>query len=118
MGQCRIVGTGMDLFSATIDRMTHANDPATSREAAERMVRSGKRARHARLVLELVTRSPGRTAIELWEYVATDDERAVLKEAQEVRRRLVNLEQDGLVRKGDARLCSVRRTKQVTWTAR
>lgn len=97
-----------------LDFMAHTHDPETSRIAAERHVTSGKRARHAAMVLSLVRRHPGATAVELWEN-ATDDEQNELGEMQEVRRRMVELERDGLVRKGAARSCRVRGSKQVTW---
>lgn len=106
----------MTLFDFAARSMSHANDPETSRIAAEQHVRSGKRAHHAAIVLALVQRHPGSTAIELWDH-ATDAERATLKEAQEIRRRLCNLETDGAVRKGVSRACTVRGSKQVTWEA-
>ena len=101
-----------DLFDLLA--LSHRDDPATSREAAERHVASGRRERHAEIVLGLVQRFPAATAIELW-YLATDAERAELKEPQEIRRRLVCLRKRGLVRRGPARHCTVRGTSQVTW---
>lgn len=93
---------------------SHRHDPATSREAASNHKLSGKQARHARIVLALVERFPRRTAIELFD-VAGESDRDELKEPQEVRRRLCDLERAGLVRKCAARTCGVRGTTMVTW---
>jgi len=94
----------------------HTNDPETSRIAAEQHTESGKQTRNAEMVLALVAGSPGRTAIELWANASTGQQNA-LKEPQEVRRRLTDLESAGRIRKGDARKCSRRGTLQVTWYA-
>lgn len=92
----------------------HTHDPETSREAATRMRVSGRKALHVGMVLEMVRRSPGRTAVELWAS-ATPAEANELTEMQEVRRRLVDLERLGKVKKGNARHCSIRGTNQTTW---
>ena len=94
--------------------MSHTNDPPTSKIAAEKHVRSGKAATHAAAVLEIVRRHPGRTAVELWE-LATDAEKQMLGEMQEVRRRLTGLKIAGAVKIGPNRFCPVKGTKQVTW---
>ena len=92
----------------------HTNDPPTSREAAVSHASSGRRAKHAKLVLALVMAHPGRTAVELYHH-ATADVKAELKEMQEVRRRLTDLQAAGLVRQGGQRKCSVKKTTQVIW---
>lgn len=99
----------------TANPIAHTADPATSHEAAEVLTRTGRRQRHADAVLNLVKLYPGRTAVELWQFAGDWDLTAELKEMQEVRRRLVDLEAAGKVRQGPARKCSVRGTRQVTW---
>lgn len=105
-----------DLFG-TLDLanpVAHAHDPDTSAEAAQRHTDSGAREAHARLVLRMVRAKPGRTACELWAE-ATEFQRVVLVEMQEIRRRLVDLEAAGRVRKGEARTCRAKGTRQVVW---
>jgi hypothetical protein len=97
-----------------LDPMAHNNDPATSHEAAQKHVRSGKRGAHCEIVLGLVQRHPGSTAVELF-YLADVAERVQLKEPQEVRRRLTDLCHTGKVKQGEHRLCRRRNTKMVTW---
>jgi hypothetical protein len=92
----------------------HTADPATSHEAAEQHTVSGRRAKHAAIVLELVRGNPGLTAVELW-YVS--ERRQELHEMQEVRRRLTDLLDAGKVRQGAARRCAWRGTSMVTWYA-
>lgn len=101
-----------DQFGGT-HPVTHRADPETSREAASSHIASGNRERNANIVLELVKRFPGSTAVELWEQAG--DAQQVLKEMQEVRRRLVDLESAGVACKGDARPCKVKSTKMVVW---
>lgn len=91
----------------------HANDPATSHEAAERHTRNGKRNANAQLVLALVETSPGLTASEYWR-ICTERDREQLKEPQEIRRRLSDMH-DVHVKQRSARRCTVKGTKQVTW---
>ncbi len=104
-----------DLFDFA-NPVVHADDPETSHAAAALMDRTGARQRHARMVLELVKQHPGMTAVELWE-VAGESLQASLGEMQEVRRRLTDLKRNGHVRDGEARVCRVRGTKQMTWKA-
>jgi len=94
--------------------VVHADDPSTSAEAAAEHTRSGRRDRHGRIVLGLVARYPGRTAIEIWQ-LATADEKRELKEPQEVRRRCCDLLQAGLIVQGPRRVCTVRGTGMVVW---
>lgn len=92
----------------------HRNDGASSSLAAESMERSGKRQRHAEIVLALVAQFPGCTAVELWDHTSAET-RAELVEMQEVRRRLTDLQAAELVVQGDERLCRVRCSKMGTW---
>lgn len=94
--------------------LSHAHDPLTSHEAADRHERSGARQRNADLVRQLAAANPGLTAIECWE-AASQEVKAILKEPQEVRRRLTDLARNGAVQQGPARGCRVRGTRQVTW---
>lgn len=97
---------------------THTHDPETSRQADAHHRESGKRDRHRVLVLALVIRHPDSTACELWHY-ATPEEREILGEMQEVRRRLTDLSQDpwGDVFRMPARPCRIKGTNQSTWRA-
>lgn len=103
-----------DLSSPDMPAIAHTGDPATSHAAAEAVTESGRRDRHCAIVLGLVRRYPGRTAVELWRLCA-DDERAALVEMQSVRRRLTDLHHRGLVRQGSERACTVRGSRMVTW---
>jgi hypothetical protein len=94
----------------------HTTDPETSREALDTHESSGRRERHKMIVLDLVRQFPRRTAIELWE-LASECEKAALKEPQEIRRRLFDLHKTGQVHQRDARKCSVRGTRMMTWEA-
>jgi hypothetical protein len=96
--------------------VSHTNDPPTSREAATTHTLNGKRAKHAKLVLKLVTAKPGCTAVELYHH-APADMQAELKEMQEVRRRLTDLHAAGLVCQRGQRMCQVKGTTQVVWFA-
>jgi hypothetical protein len=102
------------LFDAPI---VHRTDPPTSDLAASEHTRSGKRGRHARLVLQLVRDLPGRTAIELW-HEAGAAAQAELKEPQEVRRRLTDLLHIGLVQQSGQRKCRIRGNTMMTWTGK
>lgn len=102
------------MFDAADNPIAHANDPATSHAAADAVTRSGRRDRHCQLVLDLVRRHPGRTAVELWS-MADLDAREELAELQEVRRRLTDLAATGRVVRGPSRNCGVRGSLMVTW---
>lgn len=104
----------MNLFDLPDPPAAHNVDPDTSREALDAHENSGARARNQRLVLFLVKDHPSLTAVELWN-VASDSIKVELKEMQEVRRRLCDLESKGLVQKGKPRKCGVRGTTQSTW---
>jgi hypothetical protein len=110
------MGEPLGAYGRRSNPIAHNHDPAPSHEAARRLVESGRRAAHQRIVLEMVRRCPRRTAIELWA-AATPPERAELKEPQEVRRRMTDLKAAGLVREAGQRRCEVRGTTQTTWEA-
>lgn len=98
-----------------LNPIAHNADPDTSHEAAEQHTSRGERERHAIIVLNLVRQFPGCTGCELWHMAASVD-KADLKEMQEVRRRLSDL--NGIkVKQGPARRCSVKGTRQVVWYA-
>jgi hypothetical protein len=93
---------------------THTSDPVTSHQADEHHRASGKRDRHRVLVLSMVIRHPGNTACELWQ-LATPEERSILGEMQEVRRRLTDLHHMMDVKQTASRTCTVKGTTQTTW---
>lgn len=95
-----------ELFSNPI---AHTNDPTTSHLAADKITKSGKRVKHADIVLDLVQRFPDSTAVELVE-------QGSLREYQ-VRRRLTDLMHAGKVVRGAGRECRVRGSQMVTWRA-
>ena len=91
----------------------HRHDPPASRLAACRS--SHKRDANIQLVVELVKRNPGQTACELWDKASAED-RLKLFELQEIRRRLVDAEAEGLVVKSEQpRACTSRGTQQHVW---
>lgn len=104
----------MDLFDLPDPPAHHTDDPDSSREALDVHESSGQRAHNQRLVYSLVKSLSGSTAVELWAN-APEHVQGQLKEMQEIRRRLCDLERKGLVQKGPIRPCRVRGTKQVTW---
>ena len=80
------------------------NDPPTSREAGSLMESQGIASRHRKQCLETVTRFPGMTAREI--------------EAQtniKAHKRLPELREDGIVRNGPSRECSISRRQAMTW---
>lgn len=83
------------------------NDPATSREAGEHMIESGKLAEAQSRVLEMVRRAPGLTSLMLAEVAGEWDPRVI-------NRRLPELERLGLVRRGEAKRQGTGR-RAVTW---
>ena len=95
----------------------HCRDPITSALADSQHRTSGKRAHHLILVLGLVIRHPGSTACELWSY-ANREEKHLLTEQQEIRRRLTDLAHQGdVTRSAKPRACEVKGSQQHTWTA-
>ncbi len=87
--------------------MARANDPASSFEAADHMVVSGKRGEQLGAVLDVVTANPGHTSLELTLHCELD--------RYQIARRLPELEEMELVRRGDVRKCDVGTRTGVTW---
>lgn len=79
---------------------TRTGDPRTSHEAEAFMRKSGRMKEQQRIVLEMVRKFPGQTAREYQGYPGFDDPCAP---EGIFRRRLVELERDGLVRRGEVR---------------
>jgi hypothetical protein len=89
------------------DPLSHREDPLTSYIAADRLVRSGRHKNIKKAVLEALRAHDGSTSGELGRYLGRDWLYAA--------RRLPELETDGLVRKGEPRICECKGTKCVTW---
>jgi len=94
----------------TVARAASA-DPVTSHQAADLMNRTGTTARHCAIVLDLLQRYPGSTAVELHaaQGGGSDLDRV------EVGRRLDSLVKAGQARQGEPRACSIKRAKMLTW---
>jgi len=106
----------------TAQAASHANDPASSRIAAERHVSNGKARRHRDLILERLKfheRTGGQpiTAGEIAAGIDWSEPFNAPKHAIEVRRRLVELHDDGfVVNSGDkCRKCEVCFSSCMTW---
>jgi DNA-binding MarR family transcriptional regulator len=89
------------------DPLSAKGDPATSYVAAEKMQRTGRLAGQRKAVLDALNRHSGSTSAELAEIMAIDRHITA--------RRLPDLEQMGLIRKGPARYCAATRSQCVTW---
>lgn len=87
------------------------DDPSTSEEAGRRVTASGKRARHAAIVLDLVKAHPGSTYAELAAKQTGPDP----LNPHEVMRRLNDLKIAGLVHQAEKRSCRIRGTTMMTW---
>jgi len=87
--------------------MTHRSDPPTSREAADKLVKSGRLHTQRQAVLEALRQCDGATHAELGAFMGLH----WLTPA----RRLPELERAGLVRKGEARTCAVKGSRCTTW---
>jgi len=97
----------------------HRRDPPGSHEAAHAITASGHRQRQLDRVYSLVLEFPGRTAGELASESAGE---AALGhgllpsyDAYQVRRRLYDLKELGLVVRGSTRRCEAAGTTQCTW---
>ena len=82
---------------------SHTTDPLSSYEAAERAPRQT----HGEIVLDTVTRHPGRTAKELAGYCRLTQ--------HQIARRTLELKNKGLIRMGYIRECTVEGGEAVTW---
>ena len=81
-------------------------DPASSHEAANRQ-RRGRANTDAMIVLACVKTMPGATSAELAMFYGLD--------RHMVARRLPDMEECGLVRRGEIRKCKAHGTNAVTW---
>ena len=88
---------------------SHRTDPTTSREAAKRLRASGEHRSQKASTLAAVRRCPGATHGELGRFMGVHWFIPA--------RRLSELEREGLVKKGEPRVCRVKGTKCVTWWA-
>jgi len=88
--------------------LSHRDDPLSSYQAGDRVLRSGKVKGQMKFCLLAVRRWPGRTSAELAQLAGMD--------RYSVARRLPALEHRGFVKKGGERLCTVCKSKCVTWT--
>jgi transcription initiation factor IIE alpha subunit len=86
---------------------SHASDPVSSHQAGEAIESSGKAAAHRGIVLAAVKANPGLTSGEL--------EALCGLKLYQVRRRLTDLKNDGLVEYGEQRQCKEYGTLCVTW---
>lgn len=82
-------------------------DPQTSKESEAQMNSTGQRRTQAESILRIVSEHPGKTAVELTQWVDLD--------RYQIQRRLSDMWQSGEIRKGRQRKCSIRLTKAVTW---
>jgi len=92
---------------STIDTLTHRGDPDTSREAARKLMASGRLTGQRRAVFEALRDSDGATHAELGRVMGCDWLVAA--------RRLPELERMGLVMKGQPRICRVKGSRCTTW---
>lgn len=86
---------------------SRTTDHGTSKAAEKHVNETGHRLTQAESVLELVRKHPGKTAVELTEWIDLD--------RYQVQRRLSDLSQSGALRKGKARKCSIKLTAATTW---
>lgn len=87
--------------------LSHRDNPLTSYLAADQLARSGRHKNIKKAVLAALRAHDGSTSGELGQYLGRDWLYAA--------RRLPELQRDGLVRKGQSRLCALKGTRCVTW---
>jgi hypothetical protein len=109
--QQNLFGSGINAYG---ERLSSPADPETSREAGERHKRTGKLSVHADIAFALVKRCPGKTFQELWK-LTTAEEAVQLSDSTELMRRLSGLKNEGRVKQGPIRKCTVKGTRMVTW---
>ena len=113
-----VAPVGLSSRGVSAERLTRADDPATSREAAERLVDSGAIHGDSADALALVRDNPGRTAYELEaiDKMPSGKGFAIHSDRPDrIRKRLSGLEKAGLVRKGQSRQCMERGSNCSTW---
>jgi hypothetical protein len=95
--------------------LARTSDPITSHRAAARQVARGTLNSGAAIILSILSRC-GRplTYREIWQ-AATDAERAKMREASTVAKRLPILQPRGLVLAGPERICTVGKTEASEW---
>ena len=94
-------------FAIKLPPATRSTDPISSREAERLITESGARLTQAEAILMLVCDRPGKTCVELTEWIDLD--------RYQVQRRLSDLCAAGRVRKGKRRKCTLKLTSAVTW---
>jgi DNA-binding MarR family transcriptional regulator len=88
--------------------LARASDPLTSHQAADRVVQSGRIYTQRAEILRVVREAPGSTASEI--------ARALGQTSNHIAsRRLPELEDEGFVRRGEARTCRATSYKAVSW---
>ena len=104
--------SNMDLFSPASRR----TDPATSHTAEAKHTVLGKRAERMRQVLCLIIDSPGATTGELSRYMHSKHPELPLRTvAESPHKRVADLEDRGLVRRGGKRICLDSGYDCLTW---
>ncbi len=93
----------------TLPPAARVSDPSTSHDSAHRLRTSGQQAHQIRQVVAAVESRPGRTSRELADETGYD--------RYMIARRLPDAEKNGLVRKGEKRICRIGGTPAVTWVA-
>ena len=94
-------------FDDGLRARSRTTDPASSREAAEKIASSGQLTRQCIVVLDALQRFPNSTSAELSEHAGLD--------RHMVARRLPDLERAGRVTKGEIRKCKSNGSKAVQW---
>lgn len=108
VGQLMLFGIGADVKPHNGDAaLSHRGDPQTSREAATKLLESGKLTGQRKAVLEALSQCDGSTHAELGGAMGRDWLVAA--------RRLPELARMGLVRKGEPRICRVKGSRCTTW---
>ena len=97
---------------------TRNTDPITSHIAEATFTALGKRAHRCRQVLQLIVDSPGATTGELSRYMHTNHPELPISCAVESpHKRVTDLEEKGLVRRGGIRKCRDSGNLRITWYA-
>lgn len=91
----------------SVKHLYRADNPVTSKEAAESFEESGSRAEHMQIVKEAVFAHPGLTSSELPKYTSLDQ--------YQVRRRLSDLKNEHWIKQGEPRKCTVAKRRMVPW---
>ena len=87
--------------------MSRNTDPVGSFEAADAFLKSGKKYQHFKIIYNALKRHNGSTSLELSRHCALD--------RHQIARRLPEMIDPGLVKKGPSRTCRVAETKALTW---